>query len=290
MKGKVVLITGASSGIGEQMAYEYGRKGAALVIVARRENKLQKVAERARGLGSPDVLPICANVANVNECKRFVDEAINHFGRLDHLVNNAGIVSVCPVEDAPDITNFKPILDVNFWGSVYPTYFAIPHLKKTRGKIVVNSSSSAWLHPPTMSFYGASKAALISFYEAMRVELAPEITITIVTLGFIDSEMSQGKQLSKEGVVQVDRKLRDVVVGAMPVMSSSTCAKSIVEASCRGERYVTEPKWFSVFIMLKSLCPELVELYYRTFHFKPIVSGRNVTNNMVTPLLLNKAD
>ncbi|CAK9171924.1 unnamed protein product [Ilex paraguariensis] len=246
MKGKVVLITGASSGIGEQMAYEYGRKGAALVIVARRENKLQKVAERARGLGSPDVLPICANVANVNECKRFVDEAINHFGRLDHLVNNAGIVSVCPVEDAPDITNFKPIL--------------------------------------------ASKAALISFYEAMRVELAPEITITIVTLGFIDSEMSQGKQLSKEGVVQVDRKLRDVVVGAMPVMSSSTCAKSIVEASCRGERYVTEPKWFSVFIMLKSLCPELVELYYRTFHFKPIVSGRNVTNNMVTPLLLNKAD
>ncbi|CAK9171923.1 unnamed protein product [Ilex paraguariensis] len=236
MKGKVVLITGASSGIGEQLAYEYGRKGAALVIVARRENKLQKVAERARGLGSPDVLPICANVANVNECKRFVAEGINHFGRLDHLVNNAGVVSVCPVEDAPDTTNFTPIMDVNFWGSVYPTYFAIPYLKKTRGKIVVNSSISAWLHPPTVSFYVASKAALISFYEAMRVELAPEITISMV-----------------------------------PMMNCSTCAKSIVEAACQGQRYVIEPKWFSVLIMLKTLCPELVELYYyyRTFHSKP---------------------
>ncbi|CBI26481.3 unnamed protein product, partial [Vitis vinifera] len=85
--------------------------------------------------------------------------------------------------------------DVNFWGTVYPTYFAIPHLKKTKGKIFVNSSSCAFLQPPRLSFYSASKAALIGFFEALRIELAPSVTITIATLGIIDSEMSRGKNL-----------------------------------------------------------------------------------------------
>ncbi|XP_057485376.1 11-beta-hydroxysteroid dehydrogenase 1A-like isoform X1 [Actinidia eriantha] len=267
MKGKVVLITGASSGIGEQLAYEYAKKGASLVIVARRENQLQKVAETARELGSPDVLYVSADVSNVDDCKRFVDEAINHFGRLDHLVNNAGINSVCKIEDATDITKFVPVMDINFWGNVYPTYFAIPHLKKTRGKIVVNSSASALLPPPRLSFYAASKAALISFYETMRVELAPSISITVLTLGFIESEMTQGKHLSGDGVIQVDRALVDVIKQGFPVMSSRTCAKAIVDAVCRGERYVTEPKWYRPFFMLKALCPELIEWYCRTVDF-----------------------
>ncbi|KAK3035860.1 hypothetical protein RJ639_032997 [Escallonia herrerae] len=85
MEGKVVIVTGASSGIGEQLSYEYAKKGARLVIVARREERLQQVAKTARGLGSPDVVPICADVSNVNDCKRFVDETINHFGRCKSL-------------------------------------------------------------------------------------------------------------------------------------------------------------------------------------------------------------
>ncbi|XP_059315881.1 11-beta-hydroxysteroid dehydrogenase A-like [Lycium ferocissimum] len=209
MKGKVVLITGASSGIGEELAYEYARRGSSLAIVARREKQLQKVAERAKSLGSPDVVSIRADVSNVEECKRFVDQTVKHFGRLDHLVNNAGITSFCSINDVTDITKCTPIMDINFWGSVYPTYFAIPHLKKTRGKVFVNSSSVAILHPPSFSFYTASKAALLSFYETMKLELAPEISITIATLGFTDSEIVRGKHL-KDGVMQVDSEQASV--------------------------------------------------------------------------------
>ncbi|KAJ9709908.1 hypothetical protein PVL29_001407 [Vitis rotundifolia] len=153
MAGKVVLITGASSGIGEQMAYEYAKKGACLVIVARRKKKLEEVAAQARELGSPDVVVVCGDVSNINECKQFIDEAIHHFGRLDHLVNNAGVTGGYPFEEITDITKFALLMDVNFWGTVYPTYFAIPHLRKTKGKIFVNSSSCAFLQPPRLSFY-----------------------------------------------------------------------------------------------------------------------------------------
>ncbi|KAK3033360.1 hypothetical protein RJ639_034410 [Escallonia herrerae] len=273
MEGKVVIVTGASSGIGEQLSYEYAKKGARLVIVARREERLQQVAETARGLGSPDVVPICADVSNVNDCKRFVDETINHFGRLDHLVNNAGINSICSVEDADDIKKFVPVMDVNFWGCVYPTYYAIPYLKKTRGKIIVNSSVTAILHPPTLAIYSASKAALLSFYEALRVELAPAITITIATPGLIETEITQGKHLSKEGVIQVDGQLADEIV-KLPVMSSQACAKAVLDAVGRGERNVTEPKWYKAFVLLKGLCPELVDWYYRTYYFKRFSSEK----------------
>ncbi|XP_052187053.1 11-beta-hydroxysteroid dehydrogenase A-like [Diospyros lotus] len=268
LKGKVVLITGASSGIGEQVAYEYAKKGACLVIVARREEQLRKVAENARGLGSPDVVPVRADVSNADDCKRFVNEAINHFGRLDHLVNNAGILSFCSIEEVSQVTKFASVMDTNFWGNVYTTYFAIPHLKKTKGKIVVISSVSAHLYPPRLSFYAASKSALISFYETLRVELGPTVSVTIVTPGFIDTEMTQGKHLSRDGEFKVDGRVRQVLVQKLPMMSSRDCADAIVEAACRGDRYLTEPKWYKPLFMLKALCPELLEWYYTTFYFK----------------------
>ncbi|XP_059635993.1 11-beta-hydroxysteroid dehydrogenase 1A-like [Cornus florida] len=331
MKGKVVLITGASSGIGEQLPFKYAKKEASLVIVARREKRLVGVAERARGLGSPDVLPVCADVSNVNDCKRFVDGAINHFGQctciyiikfivnhyliysithrfifrmekitlvngldliqiglftVGHVVNNAGISCVCTTEDATDITKFTSMMDINFWGSIYTTHFAIPQLKKTKGKTVVNSSAAALLNSPGLSLYSASKAALISYHETLRVELGSEITITITTLGFIESEITQGKCLSKEGVIEVNTKLmRDTrstdVIQAMPAMSCSACAKVIVNGVCRGERNVTQPKWFKLLFMLRTLSPEVVEWYYRTFYFtNPTISHQMLSANI----------
>ncbi|XP_060212120.1 11-beta-hydroxysteroid dehydrogenase 1A-like [Lycium barbarum] len=153
--------------------------------------------------------------------------------------------------------------DINFWGSVYPTYFAIPHLKKTRGKVFVNSSSVAILHPPSFSFYTASKAALLSFYETMRLELAPEISITIATLGFTDSEIVRGKHL-KDGVMQVDSEQASKFV-LLPVISSSDCAKSIVSAICRKDRYVTEPKYLCLLHFAKNVCPQAFEWLHHTF-------------------------
>ncbi|GER45504.1 11-beta-hydroxysteroid dehydrogenase 1B [Striga asiatica] len=257
--GKVVLITGASSGIGECLAYEYAKRGACLALAARREGSLGDVAERARDLGSPDVIVIRADVSKVEDCRRIVDQTMNHFGRLDHLVNNAGIASVALLEEVDDVTNFRNVMDVNFWGYVYMTRVAAPYLRNSRGKIVVLSSSAAWMPSPRMSIYNASKAAISQFFETLRVEFGPDIGITLVTPGYIESELTQGKFYNKAGRLEVDQDTRDVQVNVMPVLSTERCAKAIVRGAIRGERYVTEPAWFKVTYLWKLLFPELVE-------------------------------
>ncbi|KAK4486153.1 hypothetical protein RD792_008821 [Penstemon davidsonii] len=264
--GKVVLITGASSGIGESLAYEYAKRGASLVLAARREKSLQEVAERARYLGATDVVVVRADVSKVEDCRRIVDQAINHFGRLDHLVNNAGITSVAMLEEIEDITDFRAIMDINFWGYVYMTKFALPYLRNSNGRIIVLSSSASWLSAPRMSIYNASKAAITQFYETLRVEIGQDVGITLVTPGFIESELTQGKIMNKEGKHIVDQDMRDVQVNLIPIMNVESCAKAIVRGATRGERDVTEPTWFKVTYFWKVFCPEVMETMYRLFY------------------------
>ncbi|XP_010253812.1 PREDICTED: 11-beta-hydroxysteroid dehydrogenase 1B-like [Nelumbo nucifera] len=274
--GKVVLITGASSGIGEHLAYEYARRGASLVLVARREKSLREVAERARQLGSPDVLVIRADVSKVAECKRFVDRTMDHFRRMDHLVCNAGVYNSHLFECGINAEISKPVMDINFWGSIYPTYFAIPHLKKSKGKIIVNASVAGWAISPWASVYGASKAALINFFETLRLELAQEVTITIVAPAFIQSEITQGKHLNKEGILEVDPKLRKIINSRFQVKSAGECAKAIVNGACRGERYVVEPSYYRLLFLFHFMCPEIVEWFVRLIcRIKPIISKSN---------------
>ncbi|KAG2312481.1 hypothetical protein Bca4012_027030 [Brassica carinata] len=257
--GKVVLITGASSGIGEQLAYEYASKGACLALTARRKNRLEEVAEIAREVGSPNVVTVHADVSKPDDCRRIVDETISHFGRLDHLVNNAGIMQISMFEDIEEITRTRAVMDTNFWGSVYTTRAALPYLRQSNGKIVAMSSSAAWLTAPRMSFYNASKAALLNFFETLRIELGSDVHITIVTPGYIESELTQGKYFSGEGELIVNQDIRDVQIGAFPVTSVSGCAKGIVKGVCRKQRYVTEPSWFKVTYLWKVFCPEMIE-------------------------------
>ncbi|KAK7318298.1 hypothetical protein RJT34_02997 [Clitoria ternatea] len=261
--GKVILITGASSGIGEHLAYEYGKRGARLALVARRENRLMEVAIRAKSLGSPDVITIPADVSRLQDCKRFIHLTLNHFRRLDHLVNNAGIIPVSLFEDSIDITNFAPAMDINFWGSAYCTYFSIPHLRRCKGKIIAIASSAGWLPAPRMIFYNASKAAVISLYENLRTELGSDIGITIITPGLIESEMTQGKFLYKEGRMVLDQEIRDVQVSLMPIRSVTEAAKAIVKSACRGDACLTEPAWIRTTFYWKLLCPEVLELCNR---------------------------
>ncbi|MCD7454504.1 Polycomb protein sop-2 [Datura stramonium] len=261
--GKVVIITGASSGIGEYLAYEYARRGACLAIAARRQKSLREVAERALDLGAPDVLVIPADVSKVDDCRTIVDRTMSHFGRLDHLVNNAGMTAVSLFEEIEDISKLRSIMDINFWGSVYMTRFAIPYLRYSEGKIIVLSSSASWMPSPRMSLYCASKAAMILFFEALRIEFGRDVKITLVTPGFVESEMTQGKFINKTGKVDVNPQMRDVQVGITPVVKVEECAKAIVNGACRGERYITVPAWFRVTYLWKVFCPEVVEWILR---------------------------
>uniref|UniRef100_A0A2N9J4J0 Ketoreductase domain-containing protein n=1 Tax=Fagus sylvatica TaxID=28930 RepID=A0A2N9J4J0_FAGSY len=260
--GKVAVITGASSGIGEHVAYEYARRGARLVLVARREDSLRTVADKARELGSPEVIVVRADVSKVEECKRFVEEAVNHFGRLDHLVNNAGVARLRSFEKLTQFSDMASVMDTNFWGSVYSTHYAVPHLRKSKGKIVVISSTAAWLGTPRLSFYNASKAAQISFFETLRTEFGPDIGITIVSPGLIQSEMTQGQYLSQASWV--------------PAVTTERCAKVIVDSACSGDMYLTEPSWMKVGFWFKTLCPELFEwCFHSIFANRPRTSKKN---------------
>ncbi|KAK7318297.1 hypothetical protein RJT34_02996 [Clitoria ternatea] len=269
LAAKVVLITGAASGIGEQLAYEYGRRGAKLSLVDIRKENLEAVAEKARCLGSPDVIIIGADVSKVQDSKRFVDETVDYYGRLDHLVNNAGIGKPpVQVDNLRDVSEYTPIMDINFWGAVYGSVYAIPHLKNSKGKIIVIASGCGWFPLPRLSVYNASKAAVISFFETLRMELGWAISITIATPGFVKTDLALMAYKNEANL----RKI--------PMGSALECAKDIVESACRGDLYVTNPSWVKVLFPWKVLYPQLVDSAIRfLFGLYPKKGNFHFSNN-----------
>lgn len=241
------------------------------MLVARREDRLDSVASKARKFGSPDVVVIPADVSKLEDCRRFVDAAINHFGRLDHLVNNAGIAPLCFFEDYNCVTDHASVMNINFWGSVYSTQFAIPHLRKNKGKIVVIASSGAWFNTPRLSIYNASKAALISFYETLGTELGSDIGITIVTPGIIESEITDEEFVSKANVKFVPRE------------STEGCAKAIVSSTSRGDKYLTEPAWMNTVFIWKLFCPEVIEFSRSVLAIRRKPSSQSEATRKETP-------
>ncbi|KAF3323621.1 11-beta-hydroxysteroid dehydrogenase 1B-like protein [Carex littledalei] len=257
MANKVVLIVGASSGIGEA-TYEYAKRGANMVLVARREQALRNVAKVALDIGAPDVLVVPADISDPEAAKRVIEETISHFGKLNHLVCNAGIWSSCLFEEITNITAFTEVMDVNFWGAVYPTYYALPYLRASHGNIVVNSSVAGQVPIARSSFYNASKAAVISFYESVRAEFGKDIKVTILTPGFVESELTKGKALQKGGDICVNEEARDVQVGPIPVGKAERLAKLAVDGACRGEKYLTWPSFYRPFRLVACLAPEVI--------------------------------
>lgn len=273
-RGKVILITGASSGIGEQLAYQYARRGAILSLVARRDERLRAVAERATKLGAMHTHVITGDVAKEGDCKRFVDETIQRFGHLDHLVNNAGISHSFLFEDAADAHSFHPVMDITFWGQIYPTLYALPHLRRTRGKIIVNASVVAWLPVPRMSIYNAAKAGIFNFYETLRIEIEPAVGITIVTPGYIESEMTKGKFMTREGRLVMDDEQRDIQVGPWPVEYAENCAKAMVQGALKGKRYVQVPAWYKILVLYRIFAPEIIDWLYRLLYVEKSPKGK----------------
>lgn len=270
VRGKVVLITGASSGIGEHLAYQYSKKGAVLVLVARRESRLRVVADRCIKRGAMDVRAISADVSKEDDCRRFIEETVNHYGRLDHLVNNAGMTHSFLVEDAPDSGPLNQIMDIDFWGYIYPTFYGLPHLKRSRGKIIVNASVASWLPYPRMAAYNAAQAAVFNFFETLRIELGSSISgITIVTPGWIESEMTMGKFVNTRGEVEVNESQRDLHVGPAPIAYAEECAKAMLKGALRNYRYVRVPYWYTIFLLYRIFAPEVLDFLMALVYLVP---------------------
>ncbi len=167
-KAKVVLITGASSGIGKALAFEYARKGYAVAMGARNIEALHKVeAEIAPQAAA--VLSVQTDVTQEEDCKQLVQACMNTFGRLDVLINNAGISMRAMFRDL-DLEVMQRVMNVNFWGTVYCTKYALPHLLQTKGSVVGVISIAGYLGLPARTAYSASKFAVRGFLDTLRVE------------------------------------------------------------------------------------------------------------------------
>ncbi len=188
MKDKVVIITGASSGIGLASAREFAKRGARLVLAARSAEKLQEIAASLEEQGT-ECLAVPTDVSREEDCKQMVEKALERFGRIDILVNNAGLSMRALFRDL-DLSVLKKLMDVNFWGTVYCTKYALPALLKSRGT-VVGVSSVAGLHGlPARTGYSASKYAMQGFLETLRIEtLKTGLHVFLLCPGFTESNV-----------------------------------------------------------------------------------------------------
>ncbi len=168
MKDNVVVITGASSGIGKALAYTYAAKGSKVVIGARNHSKLLEIVEDLK-LKGHEVTFVQTDVSKESDCNNLIQTAINQYGGVDILINNAGISMRALFEDT-DLEVIRKLMDVNFWGTVYCTKYALPHLIQSKGSIVGVSSVAGIKGLPARSGYSASKFAMVGFLESVRIE------------------------------------------------------------------------------------------------------------------------
>lgn len=220
LKDKVIVITGASSGIGEAMAREYAARGARVVMGARSVPKLQLLAGEIRRQGGQAAY--CGvDVTQPDECRELIETAVREFGGIDVLICNAGI-SMRAIFDDVDLAVLHRLMDVNFWGTVYCCKYALPYLQASKGSIV-GVSSVAGLHGlPGRTGYSASKYAMTGFLETLRIEnLRKGLHVMIACPGFTASNVrfsaltadgsQQGETPRNEAKMMTPREVAQIV-------------------------------------------------------------------------------
>ena len=188
-KGKVMIITGASSGIGLASAELFASLGAKLVLVARSEQKLRELAARISSDPEHDILCVRTDVSIEADCRTLVEKAVEKFGRIDILVNNAGLSMRAMFRDL-DLSVIKTLMDVNFWGTVYCTKYALPYLLQSKGSVVGVISIAGYAGLPGRTGYASSKYAIRGFLDTLRIEhLYDGLHVMVFAPGFTASNV-----------------------------------------------------------------------------------------------------
>jgi len=253
---RVIVITGASDGIGAEMARQWAqREGgkAVLVLAARSVDKLEQVAAECRQRGATVRARPC-DVAEQRDCRALIDAASAEFGRIDILVNNAGMSAHALFEQVDDLAWYERLMRVNHWGSVWCTHAALPHLKASRGRIVAVSSLAGLIGVPGRTAYSGTKFAMTGFFEALRVELAPAgVSVTIAYPGVVATQIryrgfnAKGEAAGKSGLEER---------GAMSV---EACARLIIEGTEQRRRDIVMTAKGRLGRWLKLLAPGVVD-------------------------------
>lgn len=270
---KVVVITGASSGIGEALALRLAGEGAWLALAARRAGRLAELAKACIEKGGR-ALALPTDVTDETACRDLVDQAVAEYGRLDMLVNNAGITVGALLTDLPDLTLFRRVMDVNFLGAVFCTYYALSHLKKVTGRVVNVASLGAVLPIPGNTSYIASKHAMLGFSDSLRMELVQSgVSVTLICPYWVSTEFHES---------MMDRHGQPRGVGGREIytrrtMTADHCAANLVEAARKRKRQVIMSpgrlvQWGRL------VAPALIDRLIIKFFFLPAVNRVQAKN------------
>ena len=253
-----IIITGASEGIGAEMARQLARRHglqAMLVLAARNASRLQSVAAECMALGARTlILPI--DVTQPDQCRQLVETTVRECGSIDILINNAGISAHALLEQVPadKLGWYEDLMRVNLWGSVYCTHAALPYLKASHGRIVAVSSLAGLVGVPGRTAYCASKFAMTGFFEALRAELKDSgVSVTLAYPGVVSTQIRQ-HGLNAQGEIAGVSGLHEE-----NAMSTQECARLILYGMVRRRREVVMTAKGKVGRWLKLLVPSVVD-------------------------------
>ena len=251
---KTIIITGASAGIGKVLAIKLAQQGANLVLAARNQASLEITAhECVKGGGQAIVVP--TDVTNPEACQKLIEDSLAAFGAIDCLVNNAGISMWARFDQIKDLSMFEKIMKVNYFGAVYCTYYALPHLKNSRGLLVAISSLAGKTGIPTRSGYAASKHALQGFLDSLRVELrGTGVDVLVVSPGLVATDIRQHVLGAEGKPIQANLSNEQ-----QQAMSPEVCADLIQLAMCKRKRELVMTLKGKLGLWLKLLAPNLVD-------------------------------
>ncbi|WP_210466014.1 SDR family oxidoreductase [Rufibacter roseolus] len=263
MKDKVVIITGGSSGIGRACALAFGRAGGKIVISARNSQKLQEVGQELKAAGV-EYLTVTGDVSIEEDCHRLIDETVARFGRIDVMLNNAGISMRALFQDV-DLSVIRQLMDINFWGTVYCTKFALPYLLKSKGSVIGVSSIAGYQGLPGRTGYSASKFAMQGFLGALRTEtLHQGLHVMIACPGFTASNI-RNTALSADGSQQGESP-RDEA----KMMTAEEVADRILEATRKRKRELVLTTQGKLAVLLGKFLPGLTDkLVYNQMKKEP---------------------
>jgi short-subunit dehydrogenase len=231
MQHKIVMITGASSGIGKALVYECARQGAKIAMAARNVDELLRIEQDLRGQGV-ELLSVQTDVTREADCRAFVEQTYRKFGRIDILINNAGI-SMRALFEEVDLDVMRRLMDVNFWGTVYCTKYALPYLLDVHGSVTGVISVAGFIGLPGRTGYAASKFAVRGFLNTLRIENRKRgLHVLVAAPGFTASNIRKSA-LAADGSQQGETPRAED-----KMMSAERCARIIARAIRKRKREI----------------------------------------------------
>ena len=252
MKNKVVIITGASSGIGKACALKFGQAGAKLVLAARSEDKLTTFVNELKN-NAIDSIGVVTDVSNEEQCKNLIKKALDAYGKIDIMLNNAGISMRALFKDV-DLSVLKQVMDINFWGTVYCTKYALDEVIKNKGSVIGISSIAGYKGLPGRTGYSASKFAMHGFLESIRIELLKKnVHVLLACPGFTASNI-RNTALNASGGTQGESPMDEG-----KIMTAEEVAEEILKATIKRKRDLILTSQGKMTVMANKFAPSYVD-------------------------------